>query len=436
MQGGRGEILLDPADSERLIGLTARLPQLSFDELRDRAAELLATLLPHLTMEVSGQQSDRPPLVKGLCSLPDGRTCYRHYYFGPPEPLWFTVLGVSNDDYTTTILDLYFRRLTAALTMAGHRQELQLQSRRNWLSGFMRQQGFERRLATVEARNQLLGLVAAGGSGPAQDERQKLAVRRFSRQLRAHLSEREQAFHLDNDQIALIIPESERYRFDALLQREMPDALVAWVGLTEARGLEVLKLAEARLLGIPPGVRRRAPEPFRAQEETNPLLGIHSGSESVLQLARSQLGDWRFDRRIQLIFDEPVGYALELLPQLRGDTVIVTSSSSVGYLVDLSACKPAGLLLEPMNLQSLRSNLERVAAGERVYSGPLLEDTLLPRERLVWRLTANGIENQEIAELLGVSVKTVANYLSSLQEKLGYGDRAALALGYWFASAS
>lgn len=436
MRGGQNELLLDLADPRRVVELTSQFPQWSFDELRDRAADLLSTILPHLSLEVTGQQSDRPPLTKGFCTLPNGHSCYRYYYFGPPEPLWFTVGGARDDEQTAVILELYFQRLTAALTMAGHRQELQRQSRRNWLSGFMRQQGFERRLASAETRNQLLGLVSASAGTHLQDEQQKLAVRRFSRQLRAHLSDREHAFHLDNDQIALIIPELERSRFDALLQRELPDALVAWVGLSEARGLEVLKLAEARLLGLAPGVRRRTPEPTQAQEEANPLLNIHSGSESVLHLARSQMGDWRFDTRLQLVFDEPVGYALELLPQLTGQCVVVTSSSSVGYLVDLTACKPAGLLLEPINLQVLRSNLERVADGERVYSGPLLEDPLLPRERLVWRLTANGIENAEIAELLGVSAKTVANYLSSLQEKLGYGDRAALALGYWFGNSN
>ena len=51
------------------------------------------------------------------------------------------------------------------------------------------------------------------------------------------------------------------------------------------------------------------------------------------------------------------------------------------------------------------------------------EDGLTPRERAVADLIARGLPNRLIAERLGVSQKTVANYVSSVLLKLGAADR-------------
>ncbi|MPV88344.1 response regulator [Georgenia ruanii] len=50
-------------------------------------------------------------------------------------------------------------------------------------------------------------------------------------------------------------------------------------------------------------------------------------------------------------------------------------------------------------------------------------DGLTPRERTVADLVARGLPNRLIAERLGVSQKTVANYVSSVLLKLGATDR-------------
>lgn len=51
---------------------------------------------------------------------------------------------------------------------------------------------------------------------------------------------------------------------------------------------------------------------------------------------------------------------------------------------------------------------------------------LSPRETQVLRLLAQGHTNQEAADMLGVSVKTVETYRSRLGEKLGLRSRASL----------
>jgi len=65
---------------------------------------------------------------------------------------------------------------------------------------------------------------------------------------------------------------------------------------------------------------------------------------------------------------------------------------------------------------------KRVAGGQPVGSASLLS----PREREVLDLVAQGYTNQQIADRLGLSIKTVETYRSRLVEKLGLRSRADL----------
>jgi two-component system response regulator NreC len=65
---------------------------------------------------------------------------------------------------------------------------------------------------------------------------------------------------------------------------------------------------------------------------------------------------------------------------------------------------------------------KRVGGGQPVGSASLLS----PREREVLDLIAQGYTNQQIADRLGLSVKTVETYRSRLVEKLGLHSRADL----------
>jgi DNA-binding NarL/FixJ family response regulator len=55
-----------------------------------------------------------------------------------------------------------------------------------------------------------------------------------------------------------------------------------------------------------------------------------------------------------------------------------------------------------------------------------LYDTLTDREKQVLKLVADGRSNKEVAELLGISVKTAMSHRENLMEKLGVHSRTEL----------
>jgi len=69
----------------------------------------------------------------------------------------------------------------------------------------------------------------------------------------------------------------------------------------------------------------------------------------------------------------------------------------------------------------IKDRLARAASGEEVAIDPLT-----PREAEVLKLIAEAHTNQQIAELLVISPKTVENHRASILEKLGMRDRVEL----------
>lgn len=97
-----------------------------------------------------------------------------------------------------------------------------------------------------------------------------------------------------------------------------------------------------------------------------------------------------------------------------------------------------GYVLKTAADEQLVQAVRAVAAGER-YLHPALGaalaqpapsrgpvDDLSPREREVLRLLALGYTNQEIAEMLVVSVRTVESHRAHVMTKLRAGSRAAM----------
>jgi DNA-binding NarL/FixJ family response regulator len=69
----------------------------------------------------------------------------------------------------------------------------------------------------------------------------------------------------------------------------------------------------------------------------------------------------------------------------------------------------------------IKDRLARGASGEAVS-----DDPLTPREAEVLKLIAEAHTNQQIAELLVISPKTVENHRARILEKLGMRDRVEL----------
>lgn len=102
---------------------------------------------------------------------------------------------------------------------------------------------------------------------------------------------------------------------------------------------------------------------------------------------------------------------------------ILKKSISEELFTAIAAASTRRTYLSP----ELRDILENGAPPPNGSSGPLDEfDRLTAREREVCQLIAEGNTNQEIAQCLGISVKTVEKHRASLMEKLNVQDVAGL----------
>ena len=133
--------------------------------------------------------------------------------------------------------------------------------------------------------------------------------------------------------------------------------------------------------------------------------------------------------------------------RLPGTKVLVlTMHDDHSYLAEAVAAGASGLVLKQAADTELLSAIRTVHVGRSVvFSGPSFAalDTLpwsggrggerrtglqllSEREREVMRYLALGYTNQEIAEMLYLSVKTVETYKARIMEKLGLKRRAEL----------
>lgn len=112
--------------------------------------------------------------------------------------------------------------------------------------------------------------------------------------------------------------------------------------------------------------------------------------------------------------------------------LVVTGSTSPFYLRDLLELGVEGLLTEPNRPEDIVQALRRVSDGEHFYDGPQLSESILsPRERQILRAVVLGRENYQIARMLGISSRTVSNFVSTIKEKLSVRNHVELALIYF-----
>ena len=126
-----------------------------------------------------------------------------------------------------------------------------------------------------------------------------------------------------------------------------------------------------------------------------------------------------------------------LISSMYDDAIFPARALEAGALGYVTKASPAGLLIE---------GIRRVARGQRYLSPDVAQalalrdgalgptQALSPREFEVLRLLVAGHGLERIAQLVSLSPKTVANYQSSIKQKLGVDSptqllRAAAALG-------
>jgi two-component system, NarL family, response regulator DevR len=128
--------------------------------------------------------------------------------------------------------------------------------------------------------------------------------------------------------------------------------------------------------------------------------------------------------------------------------LILTSSSSERNMHEAIAAGAKGYLLKENDGNTLANALCSVARGDSVIdpsmAGQVLNlvrhggtqsaaeklNTLSPQERRVVALLAGGLTNKEIGEQLGLTEKTVKNYLATIFSKLNLTRRTQAAALY------
>jgi DNA-binding NarL/FixJ family response regulator len=107
----------------------------------------------------------------------------------------------------------------------------------------------------------------------------------------------------------------------------------------------------------------------------------------------------------------------------------VFQSGARGYLLKAEASKH---LIPALEMLSHHRTYFSSKVSEMIYSGYMqgragIEDTALtPRERETVQLIAEGKSNKEIAELFGISIKTVETHRAAIMRKLKLDSLASL----------
>lgn len=120
-------------------------------------------------------------------------------------------------------------------------------------------------------------------------------------------------------------------------------------------------------------------------------------------------------------------------PQIK--VLVVSAYDDDEYVQGLLGVGVNGYHLKDQPLSDLRLAVQRVLAGERWISSPLIDKllryaepcapslTLTTRQREILRLLQQGSDNQTIARQIGLSVKTVENHLTRIYRSLNVQSR-------------
>jgi DNA-binding NarL/FixJ family response regulator len=133
---------------------------------------------------------------------------------------------------------------------------------------------------------------------------------------------------------------------------------------------------------------------------------------------------------------EPVAAIRQIRAHYPDMKVLVVSAYDDDvYVQGLLGVGVNGYHLKDQPLSDLRLAVQRVLAGERWISSPLIDKlisygepcapslTLTTRQREILRLLQQGLDNQTIAQSTGLSVKTVENHLTRIYRQLNVQSR-------------
>src|SRR5512132_2976557 len=142
--------------------------------------------------------------------------------------------------------------------------------------------------------------------------------------------------------------------------------------------------------------------------------------------------------------------ALEAIRAEKLDThvIMVTTYRSTAYLLRSLSAGAAGFVLKDISREELLAAVYSIAQGTSLVDSLFLQDvlrslesaeksnespedlveTLTAREMDILRLMVEGLTNQAIGDVLGLSAGTVKGYAQTVMHKLGSNDRTQAAV--------
>ena len=164
-------------------------------------------------------------------------------------------------------------------------------------------------------------------------------------------------------------------------------------------------------------------------EEDMEVVGLAKNGEEAVEIVNKLQPDICI-----MDIEMPIKTGLDAAEELRGSDckiIILTTFARPGYFERARKAGVRGYLLKDSPIEELVNSIRIIMDGRRIYAPELVdfvyeedsENPLTDRESQVLELVAEGKTTKEIASELYLSAGTVRNYISTILDKLGVGNR-------------
>ena len=164
-------------------------------------------------------------------------------------------------------------------------------------------------------------------------------------------------------------------------------------------------------------------------EEDMEVIGLAQNGEEAIEKVRALKPDICI-----MDIEMPVKTGLDAAEELKDEeckVIILTTFARPGYFERARKAGVRGYLLKDSPIEELVNSIRIIMDGRRIYASELVdfvyeedsENPLTERESQVLELVAEGKTTKEIASELFLSAGTVRNYISTILDKLGVGNR-------------
>ena len=166
-----------------------------------------------------------------------------------------------------------------------------------------------------------------------------------------------------------------------------------------------------------------------SMEDDLEVIGLATNGEEAIELVNTLNPDICI-----MDIEMPVKTGLDAAEALKENEckiIILTTFARPGYFERARKAGVRGYLLKDNPIEELVSSIRIIMDGRRIYAPELVdfvyeddsENPLTERESQVLELVAEGKTTKEIAAELFLSAGTVRNYISTILDKLGVGNR-------------